>query len=112
MWVSSTRLERMLRRARCAHGIAIVALRAVNYIENLAWRRLKMKVKVVIQEESDGGYSAFMPGFPGCTSCGNTVEETLANIREAFEGVFEVMQDRDVEVVVDSGNPIRKTIEV
>jgi predicted RNase H-like HicB family nuclease len=51
-----------------------------------------MKVQVVIQPGAEGGYSAFVPGFPGCTSCGDTLEETLANIREAFEGVFEVMQ--------------------
>ena len=54
-----------------------------------------MKVQVVIQPETEGGYSAFVPGFPGCTSCGDTLEETLANIREAFEGVFEVMQAQD-----------------
>ena len=71
-----------------------------------------MKLQIVIQPEEDGGYSAFVPGFPGCTSCGESIEETIANIREAFEGVFEVMQERDIEVVVDSAETIRKTIEV
>jgi predicted RNase H-like HicB family nuclease len=56
-----------------------------------------MKVQVVIQPEAEGGYSAFVPGFPGCTSCGDTLEETLANIREAFEGVFETIQAQDVQ---------------
>lgn len=58
-----------------------------------------MKVQVVIQPEVEGGYSAFVPGFPGCTSCGGTLEETLANIREAFEGVFEVLQEQNPEVI-------------
>ena len=35
-----------------------------------------------------------MPGFPGCVSEGDTLEETLANVRDAFEGVFAVMQER------------------
>jgi predicted RNase H-like HicB family nuclease len=75
-----------------------------------------MKVQVVIQPEAEGGYSAFVPGFPGCTSCGDTLEETLANIREAFEGVLEVMQAQDPEAGADLANPgtalIRETIEV
>ena len=74
-----------------------------------------MKVQVVIQPEIEGGYSAFVPGFPGCTSCGDTLEETLANIREAFEGVFEVMQAQDPEAGVEPASPaalIRETIEV
>jgi predicted RNase H-like HicB family nuclease len=74
-----------------------------------------MKVQVVIQPEAEGGYSAFVPGFPGCTSCGDTLAETLANIREAFEGVLEVMQAQDPETGIDPANPatlIRETIEV
>jgi predicted RNase H-like HicB family nuclease len=51
-----------------------------------------MKVQVVIRPEAGGRYSAFVPGFLGCTSCGDTLEETLANIHEGFEGAFEVMQ--------------------
>jgi len=58
-----------------------------------------MKVQVVIRPEAEGGYSAFIPGFPGCSSCGDTLEETVANVREAFEGVFEVMQERDPQFV-------------
>ena len=75
-----------------------------------------MKVQVVIQSEAEGGYSAFVPGFPGCTSCGDTLEETLRNIREAFEGVFEVMQERDVEAGTNGAGSriaiIRETIDV
>jgi predicted RNase H-like HicB family nuclease len=51
-----------------------------------------MKLRVVIHPAEEGGYWAEVPGFPGCVSCGDTLEETRANIRDAFEGVFEVMQ--------------------
>ena len=52
-----------------------------------------MKMKIIIHPAEQGGYWAEVPGFPGCVSEGETIEETRANIREAFEGVFEVMQD-------------------
>lgn len=50
-----------------------------------------MKVKVVIHEEN--GYWAEVLGFRGCVSQGDTLAEVRANIKEAFEGVFEAMQD-------------------
>ena len=43
-----------------------------------------MKLKVVIHPE-DGGYWAEVPALPGCYSQGSTMEEMLANIREAIE---------------------------
>jgi predicted RNase H-like HicB family nuclease len=52
-----------------------------------------MRLKVVIHPGEDGGFWAEVPGFPGCASQGATLEEVRANIREAFEGVFEVLQD-------------------
>lgn len=52
-----------------------------------------MKLKVIFRREDDGGYSVVVPGLPGCVSEGNTLEEARANIREAVEGVFAVMQD-------------------
>jgi len=56
-------------------------------------RNEPFKFRVVIHEAEEGGYWAEVPGFPGCVSQGETLEEVRANIREAFEGVFEVMQD-------------------
>jgi predicted RNase H-like HicB family nuclease len=39
---------------------------------------------VVLAEEPDGGYSVSVPALPGCYSEGDTLEEALANIREAI----------------------------
>jgi predicted RNase H-like HicB family nuclease len=46
---------------------------------------------VVITPEPEGGYSVQCPALPGCYSQGETVEECLANIREAIELVIEDM---------------------
>jgi predicted RNase H-like HicB family nuclease len=56
-----------------------------------------MKLKVVIHEAGEGWFWAEVPGFPGCVSEGDTLDELRYNIREAFEGVFEVLQERGPE---------------
>jgi predicted RNase H-like HicB family nuclease len=40
---------------------------------------------VILEHESDGGYHAFCPALKGCHTQGETIDETLANIREAVE---------------------------
>jgi predicted RNase H-like HicB family nuclease len=52
---------------------------------------------VVIHEEPEGGYWAEVPALPGCYSQGETVDELLANIREAIEGVLEVLHEQGQE---------------
>ncbi len=45
-----------------------------------------MKLKVILRPEEDGGYSVEVPALPGCFSQGDTLEDALANIKEAAEG--------------------------
>jgi predicted RNase H-like HicB family nuclease len=56
---------------------------------------------VIIHEEPEGGFWAEVPALPGCYSQAETVEELLENIREATNGVIEVLreQGRRSEVV-------------
>jgi predicted RNase H-like HicB family nuclease len=44
-----------------------------------------MKFNVIINEAEEGGYWATVPALPGCVSEADTMEEMLANIREASE---------------------------
>jgi predicted RNase H-like HicB family nuclease len=53
-----------------------------------------MKLKVVIHPAEEGGFWAEVPALPGCVSEGETLDETLANIREAAEGWLEVAAER------------------
>ena len=43
------------------------------------------KYLVIIEQASDGSYSAYLPDVPGCVSCGDTVDEVKAMIQEALE---------------------------
>jgi predicted RNase H-like HicB family nuclease len=57
-----------------------------------------MRLRVIVHEAEEGGYWAEVPGFPGCVSEGDTLEELRENIREAFTGVFEVMQEGEARL--------------
>ena len=39
---------------------------------------------VVLEHEADGGYHAFCPALPGCHTQGDTLDEAVANAREAI----------------------------
>ena len=52
------------------------------------------KFTVVIHRESSGGFWGEVPTLPGCYSQGETVEELMANLREAVQGVLEVMREQ------------------
>lgn len=63
-----------------------------------------MKYKIAL-ERSDEGYSASVPGLPGCWSQGMNEDEALANIRDAIRDYLAVRDDllrnavvREVEV--------------
>jgi predicted RNase H-like HicB family nuclease len=47
-----------------------------------------MKLKATVHEAEEGGYWAEVPAIPGCASQGKTMDELLANLREAIEGCF------------------------
>ena len=53
-----------------------------------------MKLHVKIEQDEAGYYVAEVPALPGCFSQGKTYEEAIANIKEAIEGWFEVMESK------------------
>jgi predicted RNase H-like HicB family nuclease len=44
-----------------------------------------MNVKIVVHEAEEGGFWAEVPALPGCASQGDTMDELLANMREAIQ---------------------------
>lgn len=43
-----------------------------------------MSYKVIIEKESEGGYSIYVPELPGCASQGETMGEAIRNIKKAI----------------------------
>lgn len=52
-----------------------------------------MKLQVILEPSDEGGYTAYVPALPGCISEGDTLEEAMANIREAIELYLEPVED-------------------
>ena len=48
----------------------------------------------IIHEDPEGGFWAEVPALPGCYSQGETMDELMANVREAIAGVLEVMREQ------------------
>ena len=65
-----------------------------------------MTLKVLIHKAEEGGYWAEVPGLKGCVSEGDTLDEALANIREAAIGWLEVAAE-DAEI-----DPLAKVVEL
>ena len=71
-----------------------------------------MRFTVVLSPDvEDGGYVAECPAIPGCVSEGDSIEEALANIREAIEGCLESLAARN-EPLPAEGSVIVANVEV
>jgi antitoxin HicB len=67
--------------------------------------------KVLLEPDEDGGYVVVCPSLPGCYSQGETIEQALANIREAIELCLEDMQEHG-EPVPDPSNVLIGSVVV
>ena len=54
------------------------------------------KFTVILEAESDGGYSVYCPALPGCVSQGDDRSSAIENIREAICLVLESCQEDEL----------------
>jgi len=52
-----------------------------------------MEYTVVLHPAEEGGYWVDVPALPGCYSQGETVEEAMANVREAIEAHLDALKE-------------------
>jgi predicted RNase H-like HicB family nuclease len=64
------------------------------YVVNVSKRRFKV---ILHPDLEDGGYWVECPELPGCSSQGDSVEETLDMIRDAIKGHLEVQEELERE---------------
>lgn len=65
--------------------------------------------QVILIPDETGGYVVEVPSLPGCYSQGETIEEALANIKEAIELHIEDMLDAGEAVPPDVPSAILLT---
>ncbi|MBE9161754.1 MULTISPECIES: type II toxin-antitoxin system HicB family antitoxin [Microcoleaceae] len=67
-----------------------------------------MKIRAIIHPAEEGGYWAEVPALPGCITEGDTMEEVMANLKDAMVGWLDVANsceaiastDKIVEIAV------------
>lgn len=52
------------------------------------------RIPLVLEPQSDGGYTATSPLLPELVTEGDTIAKVLANVEDAFAAVMEIYQDR------------------
>ncbi|MBU2053343.1 MAG: type II toxin-antitoxin system HicB family antitoxin [Nanoarchaeota archaeon] len=68
-----------------------------------------MQIKIMLEEQEEGGYTAFVPSLVGCISQGDTVEESLKNIKEAIQLWLEPNEN---ELIIYKDNVKVETITI
>ena len=66
---------------------------------------------MVVYKEPTGGYSVLCPSLPGCHSQGETLEEALANLKEAIGLYVEVLEE-DGLPVPEPTEPLLTSVEI
>ena len=66
-----------------------------------------MEIKVILEKQEEGGYTVYVPSLPGCISQGETMKESLKNIKEAMELYLEADEN---EIIVYKDNAEIKTV--
>jgi len=67
--------------------------------------------KVLLEPDETGGYVVVCPSLQGCYSQGETIEEALANIREAIQLCLDDLRDRG-EPLPDPSNVLIGSVVV
>ncbi len=58
----------------------------------------KMEYTVLVYRAEEGGFWAEVPALPGCYSQGETIEETMENVKEAIEAHLLALKEEREEV--------------
>ena len=68
-----------------------------------------MRTVILIPDLEVGGYTVEVPSLPGCVTEGDTVEEALANAREAIQLYIETRRDLGLDIPGEDGAPVLVT---
>jgi predicted RNase H-like HicB family nuclease len=52
------------------------------------------ELEVIVELNAEGGYTAHIPGMPGCVSQGVTIDEVIKNLKEAIRLYLEKVMEQ------------------
>ena len=60
-----------------------------------------MRIRAMIHPAEKGGYWAEVPALPGCITEGDTMDEVMANLKDAIIGWLDVANNRNAVELTD-----------
>jgi predicted RNase H-like HicB family nuclease len=60
-----------------------------------------MEYTILIHRAEEGGFWAEVPALPGCFTQGETIDETIENMKDAIQLHLECLRDADEEIPTD-----------
>jgi len=57
-----------------------------------------LNFRVLLKKEPEGGFTVLVPSLPGCITYGDTVDESIANAKEAIELYIESLKAHGEEI--------------
>jgi predicted RNase H-like HicB family nuclease len=57
-----------------------------------------MRYVYIIEQATDGSFSAFVPDLPGCTTSGDTADEVRLNIKDAVDTYIDSLREHNEPV--------------
>jgi len=66
-----------------------------------------MRFRVILEPSDEGGYTVYVPSLPGCISEGDTIDESLENIKKAIELYLEPVDD---DLVPEEGSLVEELV--
>lgn len=67
-----------------------------------------MEYTILVYRAEEGGFWAEVPALPGCYSQGETIEETMKNIKEAIEAHILVLKEDEEKIPAEEDFVIAK----
>ena len=58
--------------------------------------------RVLLNEETEGGFTVSVPALPGCVTYGDKLDHALSMAKEAIEGYIEVLKEQGDVIPGDS----------
>jgi predicted RNase H-like HicB family nuclease len=71
-----------------------------------------LEYTVIFEAAEEGGYIARVPALNDCATQGETFEETVANVKDAIQGVVAVMEEEGLEIPIEKSETIVSRVTV
>jgi len=72
---------------------------------------LTMDFDIVLEKQSEGGYTVYVPALPGCISEGETKTETMKNIKEAISLYMEETRKSKLKKLIKNISIVKTSVK-